>query len=118
MTKSMIIRICRRVDRVEQRLEVLDGADVLGDGGEVGDVVAAVAQRRREERRQPDAVDAEPLEVVQPVLQPAQVADAVSGVVLERADQDLVEHGTLEPVRVVDGHGPSLASDGSGVLPT
>ena len=40
----------------------------------VGDVVPAVAQRARVERRQPQAVDAEPLQVVEPVDEAAQVA--------------------------------------------
>ena len=38
---------------------------------EVGDVVAAVAQRGGVDRQQPDAVDAQPLQVVQPGDQPA-----------------------------------------------
>ena len=50
-------------------LDQLDGVGqvaVLGqDGPEVADVVAAVAQRRLVERQQPQAVDAQPLEVVE-----------------------------------------------------
>ena len=50
-------------------LDQLDGVGqvaVLGqDGPEVADVVAAVAERRLVERQQPQAVDAEPLEVVE-----------------------------------------------------
>ena len=54
------------------------------DREEVGDVVAAVAQRRGVERQQPDAVDAEPLQVVELLDQPAEVARAVAVAVEER----------------------------------
>src|SRR3712207_8935539 len=42
---------------VEQHDEVLDGAELGQHGAEVADVVAAVAQRRVVERRQPEAVE-------------------------------------------------------------
>ena len=54
-----------RVRLVEQPAEVLDRAELGQHADEVADVVAAVAQRRRVERRQPQAVDAEPAQVVQ-----------------------------------------------------
>src|SRR3712207_7078697 len=60
------------------------------DGGVVADVVPAVAQRRGEERRQPQAVDAEPLEVVQLVDHAAEVADAV-GVAVGRSEEHTSE---------------------------
>ena len=72
--------------------EVGHGAVLAGDRGVVGDVVAAVAQRARVERRQPQAVDAEPLQVVEPVDQAPQVAAALARGVGERAQHDLVEH--------------------------
>ena len=81
--------------------EVLDGAELGQHRAEVADVVAAVAQRRVVERRQPQAVDAQPLQVVELLGQPAQVAGAVPVGVGERPDQYLVEHRALEPV-VVD----------------
>jgi hypothetical protein len=74
---------------------------VLGQHGhEVGDVVAAVAQRRGVDRQQPDAVDAEPFQVIQPGDQAAQIAGAVAGGVLETADEHLVEHRAPVPLRV------------------
>ena len=85
---------------VDELHEVGEVAELRQDVGVVGDVVAAVAQRRLEERRQPEAVDAEPLEVVELGGQALEVADAVAVAVLEGADQDLVEDGALEPVRV------------------
>jgi hypothetical protein len=43
----------------DQRVEVVHVAEARVDRGVVGDVVAAVAPRRDEERRHPDRVDAE-----------------------------------------------------------
>ena len=85
---------------LDELAEVLDRPVVGVDGEEVRDVVAAVAQRRLVHRQQPEAVDAEPLEVVELVDQAAEVAGAVVVAVEEAADVDLVEDGPLEPQRV------------------
>ena len=85
---------------VDEGDEVADVPVVGQHRHEVGDVVAAVAQRRGVDRQQPDAVDAEPLQVVQPGRQPAQVTGAVAGRVREAADEHLVEHRALVPLRV------------------
>ena len=88
------------VRRVDQLDEVAEGPDVGVHVDVVGDVVAAVAQRGLGERRQPEAVDAEPLQVVELLGQAGQVTDAVGVRVEERAHQHLVEHRALEPVGV------------------
>ena len=88
------------VRRLDEGAEVLDRAVVGVDPVEVCDVVAAVAEGRRIERQHPDAVDPEPLQVVELLLQAAEVAGAVVVAVEERARVDLVEDGRLEPVRV------------------
>ena len=85
---------------LDERLEVVDVPVVGVDAEEVGDVVAAVAERRLVHRQEPDAVDAEPLQVVELLDQPAEVAGAVVVAVVEAADVDLVEHRRLEPERV------------------
>ena len=106
MTKSMITRMPRSWAASRKSREVVDGAELGQHVGVVGDVVAAVAQRGREERRQPEAVHAQPLQVVQPSRRPSQVAGAVAVGVGEAADQHLVEHRALEPFRVSGGrHG-------------
>src|SRR5690606_2090191 len=64
-------------------------------------VVAVVAHRRGIERHQPDGVDAQVLDVVQPAGQPAEVADAIVVAVEERLDVGLVDDGVLEPKRIV-----------------
>ena len=57
----------------------------------------AVAQRRRVERQEPQAVHPEPLQVVQLLDQASQVAGAIGIGVVERPHQHLVEDGTFEP---------------------
>jgi hypothetical protein len=83
----------------QQALEVGQRAVVGVDRGVVGDVVAAVAHRRWIERQQPQRGDAEILQVVEPVDQPGQVADAVAVAVAEAAQVQLVDHRLLEPAR-------------------
>ncbi len=80
--------------------EVADGPELGQDRGEVGDVVAAVLERRGVDRQQPDAVDAEPLQVIEALGQAADIAGAVAVGVAEAADQDLVEDRALVPLRV------------------
>jgi hypothetical protein len=88
------------VGGLDEVADVVDGAVVGLDREEVRDVVAAVAQRRPVERQQPDAVDAEPLQVVELLDQPAEVTGAVAVRVEERARVDLLEDGRLEPQRL------------------
>ena len=88
------------VGGLDEAADVLDRAVVGLDREEVGDVVAAVAQRRLEERQQPDAVHAQPLQVVELLGQAAEVAGTVAVGVEEGACVDLVEDGRLEPQRL------------------
>ena len=85
-------------------LHQLDGVGqvaVLGeDGEEVGDVIAPVPQRRLVEGQQPDAVDAQPGQVVELGRQAPQVPGAVVVGVVEAADQHLVEHRALVPAEI------------------
>ena len=85
---------------VDELAKVVDRSVVGMDREEVGDVVAAVAERRDVHRQQPDAVDADPLQEVELVDQPAEVARPVVVAVEEAADVDLVEDRPLEPERV------------------
>ena len=88
------------VGGLDEVADVVDGPVVGLDLEEVRDVVAAVAQRRLEERQQPDAVHAQPLQVVELLGQPAEVAGAVAVGVEERPRVDLVEDRGLEPQRL------------------
>ena len=81
-------------------------AEVGGDVAVVGDVVAAVQQRRRVPRADPDGVHAEGREVRQPVDHPADVARPVAVRVGERARVDLVDHRAAPPVGVGEPRAP------------
>ena len=80
---------------------VVDGPVGRQHGEEVADVVAAVAKRRLEEGQQPDAVDAEPLEVFELVGDAQEITGPVGVRVIEAADEDLVEDRLLVPAVVV-----------------
>ena len=83
----------------DQLVEVLERAEVRVDGLVVADVVAPVVVGRREGRVEPDAVDPEPLEVVQARRDAAHVADPVAVGVGERARVDLIQDAVAPPRR-------------------
>ena len=62
----------------DQRVGVGERAEERVDVGVVGDVVAEVGHRRAVDRRQPDRVGAEVADVLEPIGDPAQVAEAVA----------------------------------------
>src|SRR5690606_16803844 len=83
---------------VHQAGQVVVGAVAGGDGEVVGDVVAGVPEGRGEARVEPDGVHAEPLEMVEPLLDAGEVADAVAVGVREALRIDLVEDGVGQPL--------------------
>lgn len=95
-----MMRISSPVSGVDQGDEIVDGAEFGQHLVEVANVVTAVAQRRVVERRQPDAVDAKPLQVVEAIDESTQIAGTVRAGVEERPDQHLVEDGVLKPGRI------------------
>ena len=85
------------VRRRDERVEVVERPEDRVDRRVVGDVVAEVRERRGIDRREPERVGAEPDEVVEPLLDPAQVTDPVAVGILERAWVDLVDDGVFPP---------------------
>jgi hypothetical protein len=81
----------------QQHLEVAQRAVGVVDGGIVGDVVAVVAQRRRIERQQPQRGDAEVAQVIEPLREAPEVADAVGVAVAEGLGVQLVDDRVLVP---------------------
>jgi len=100
------------VGGVDKRNEVLDGAEFREDLAEIADIVTAVAQGRVVERREPQAVDTEPLQVVELFLDTLQRAGTSVVWVVESADEDLVEYGVLIPLGI--GALPGLVAGGGG----
>ena len=111
ITRSMITRMPALVRGIQQCDEILDGAELGQNLAVIGDVVSAVAQWRVVERRQPQAVDAEPGQVVEFVDQAAQVTGAVAVGVGEGPDQHLVEDRALVPLAVVLAAGDRPGGD-------
>ena len=72
-----------RVRLAQERLEIVQRAVDRVDGVIIGDVVAVVLERRGIKRQQPEGRDAEVLEVIQLLRQPAKIADAVGVAVVE-----------------------------------
>jgi hypothetical protein len=78
---------------VELRQRAEDRLDVLV----VADVVAVVVLRRRIDRGQPDDVDPEVSEIVDPRRDPREVADPVTVGIGETPRVDLIDHRGLPP---------------------
>ena len=86
-----------RVRRFEQRVEVGERSEHRVDIARVTHVVAVVGHRRGEERRDPDGVDAEIDQMIEPLAQADQVTVAVTVAVGVAARIHLVEHGGGPP---------------------
>ena len=97
-----------RVRLFHQPVEIAQRAEDRIDVAVVRHVVAEILHRRGEERAQPDGVDAEIGDVVEPLGDADEVADAVAIVVLEGARVDLVDHRAAPPVAIEHGFGRSL----------
>ena len=95
------------VGAVAQGVEVVEGAEEGVDVAVVGDVVAGVLLRRAEEGGEPDGVDAEVRERLEPLRDAGEVADAVARGVGERPRVDLVDDGGAPPLGA--GSGGQLA---------
>jgi hypothetical protein len=82
----------------DHRIGVVERAEVGIDVAIVGDVVAAVEQRRGIPRTDPEGVDAELGEITEPRPDAVDVADAVAVRVGERPRVDLVDDGAAPPL--------------------
>ena len=82
----------------DEPVEVVHRAEQRIDRRVVRDVVAEVEARRGVDRREPDRVDPERLEVVEMGRDPGQVADPVAVAVGEAARVDLVDDAAPPPV--------------------
>src|SRR5437867_621526 len=71
----------------------------------IGDIVAIIAQGRRKKRQQPETGDAEILDVIKLLDQPAEVADSVVVAVKERFQVELVDDSVFVPERIGSASG-------------
>ena len=77
--------------------KILHRAIIWVDGVVVRNIVAIIAQGAGIKRRQPQAVHAEPLKVVQLIDDPAQRSYLLITIGLKRADEGLVEDCIVVP---------------------
>ena len=89
---------------LDQLVEVVERAQLGMDAAVVGDVVAPVVVGRRHRRVEPDAIDAEPLEMVEALDYAPQVADPVAIGIRVGAGIDLVQDAVLPPRHGVAGY--------------
>ena len=102
---AALFGLMREVDEVAERAEA--GLDLVV----VADVVAVVAVGRLLERRQSDAGDAQPLQVVEAAAQALEIADAVAVGIHEGSDVQAVDDRVLVP-EVLD-HARSMGPSAS-----
>src|SRR4051794_10823853 len=95
-----------RVRLSNELVEVVERSEEGVDVHVVRDVVPVVCAWRRVERREPERVDTEVLEIRQPLRDTGNVADTVAVRVSEAPHVDLVEDGVAPPL----GHGTSSSS--------
>src|SRR5438094_626486 len=81
----------------DELFEVGQRAELRVDGGVVGHVVPEVGERRRVDGGEPEGVDAEPREVVEPLRDTAEIPNAVTVRVLKRPWVDLIDDRLLPP---------------------
>ena len=100
----MITRIPRLVRRRQERLEVLQCAVTRMNRSVIRDVVTVVAQRRRIKGQQPDGGDSQFLQIIEPLRQAGEIADAVAVAVAKRAHVQLINDGIFVPEVVPRWH--------------
>ena len=81
----------------QERIEIIEGAEDRIDVGVVADVVAEIRHRRWIDRRNPDGVHAEPLQIVELAPDAGEIADAIAVAVHKRARIDLIDDAALPP---------------------
>ncbi len=81
----------------ENHFEIVESAEFGIDILIIGNIVAVVAVGGGINRREPDAVNAEALDIIKLAVNARQIADTVAVAVAERAAPDLIDRHFLEP---------------------
>ena len=86
----------------EQPVEISERAEQGIDRAVIGHVVAEILHRRDEERPDPDCVDAQFGNVIEPAHDPVQIVDAIIIAVEETERVDLIDHRAAPPLGFTD----------------
>ena len=89
-----------RVRRIEKRLKILQRSVARMHVEIIRDVVTVIAQRRRIKRQQPDRGDAELVEIVELLDQPAKIPYPVAVAIVKGLNMQLVDDCVLVPERI------------------
>jgi hypothetical protein len=84
--------------RRDQRIEVTKRTEQRIDGCVIRNVIAEVSHRRRIERRNPNRIDTQRNQIVQPSRDAAQIAHAIAVGVLKAARIHLIDDARLPPL--------------------
>ena len=90
---------------LHQAVEILQRAEAGIDAAIIGHVVAEILHRAGEDRRQPNGVDAQIGDIVEPAGDADEIPYPIAVLVLEGARIDLVDHRAAPPVLVDGGFG-------------
>jgi len=90
-----------RMRLCDERVEIRQRAEQRIDAAIVGNVVTEIGHGRGIDRRYPDGVDAEAVEIVEPPPNAREIADAVTVRILKRPRVDLIDDAALPPQRLV-----------------
>ena len=115
-TRSIVTCMPNRCAPSTNRSSALDAPEQRVDVTRIGDVVAVVGHRRDHHRVQPDRVDAERLEVVQPGGHAVEVTDTVAVAVHEGPRIRLVEERVRPPRSIDPIHERSLCRSGRNLM--
>src|SRR5262245_56288467 len=88
------------MDVVDQRIEFRQRAKNRIDIGIIAYIVTEVGHGRRIDRRDPDRVYAEPLEIIELLPNATQITDAVTVTVHERTRVNLINNTALPPAKI------------------
>src|SRR5262245_34761331 len=78
-------------------IEITQGTEDRIDVGVIADIVAEIGHWRRIDRRNPDGVHAEPLQIVEFAPNADEITNAIAVPVHKRAWIDLIDDATLPP---------------------
>ena len=84
----------------QQRVEIIEAAEDRIDVGVIADVVAEVRHRRWINRRNPDGVHAEPLQIIEFAPDAGEITDAIAVTIHKRPWIDLIDDATFPPFEV------------------
>src|SRR5215468_4296517 len=86
----------------QKRIEIIETAENWIDIGVVADIVAEIRHWRRIDRRNPNGVHAEPLQIVEFAPNADEVTNAITVAVHKRAWIDLIDDATLPPSKICE----------------